>query len=72
VLNLDWTQVKAVDLLVLFQSFAPAGGVVKRVSIVPSDFGLQKIKEVRSARTRHEPQQPNAINSNGYERRSVN
>lgn len=36
---------QAVDLLVLFRSFAPKGGSVNSVSIYPSDFGLEQLKE---------------------------
>jgi len=45
VMRLDWTRVTAVDLLVLFRSFAPAGGVVESITIYPSEFGLQRMDE---------------------------
>ncbi|KAG2763368.1 hypothetical protein PC129_g6757 [Phytophthora cactorum] len=45
VLNCDWTRFRAVDLFALCQSFAPATGSVQNVTIYPSDFGLQKMKE---------------------------
>ncbi|KAG3118905.1 hypothetical protein PI124_g11569 [Phytophthora idaei] len=45
VLNCDWTRIRAVDLFALCQSFAPATGAVQNVTIYPSDFGLQKMKE---------------------------
>jgi len=47
VLNCDWEKLKAVDLLVLFQSFLPIGegGRIKRISIYPSDYGLRKMAE---------------------------
>lgn len=33
---------------VLFNSFVPTGGSIKRVLIVPSDFGVQRMAEVCS------------------------
>lgn len=43
--NCDWTRIRAVDLFALCQSFAPATGAVRDVTIYPSDYGLQKMKE---------------------------
>eukprot|EP01117_Protostelium_nocturnum_P006329 TRINITY_DN2284_c0_g1_i4.p1 TRINITY_DN2284_c0_g1~~TRINITY_DN2284_c0_g1_i4.p1 ORF type:complete len:681 (-),score=260.41 TRINITY_DN2284_c0_g1_i4:342-2270(-) len=43
--NLDWTYIKAVDIFVLCQSFVPSGGAIKSVTVYPSDFGLEKMKE---------------------------
>ncbi|XP_033638368.1 ESF1 homolog [Asterias rubens] len=43
--NMDWDRVTASDLLVLFNSFKPTGGVVHSVKICPSDFGLEKMRE---------------------------
>lgn len=43
--NLDWDQLRAVDLLVALQSFAPAGGVVKKISIIPSEYGAKRMEE---------------------------
>ncbi|KAE8907041.1 hypothetical protein PF005_g2346 [Phytophthora fragariae] len=45
VLNCDWTRIRAMDLFALCQSFAPPTGAVQNVTIYPSDFGLQKMKE---------------------------
>ncbi|KAG7383320.1 pre-rRNA-processing protein esf1 [Phytophthora pseudosyringae] len=45
VLNCDWTRIRAVDLFALCQSFAPATGAVQNITIYPSDYGLEKIKE---------------------------
>ncbi|RLN63498.1 hypothetical protein BBP00_00004113 [Phytophthora kernoviae] len=52
VLNCDWTRIRAVDLFALCQSFAPATGAVQNVTIYPSDYGLQKMKE----EAKHGPQ----------------
>ncbi|DAZ97199.1 TPA: hypothetical protein N0F65_003830, partial [Lagenidium giganteum] len=45
ILNCDWSRIRAVDILALCQSFAPATGTVKDVTIYPSDYGLEKMKE---------------------------
>ena len=44
ILNCDWTNIRAVDLLVVLQSFCPAGTALKSVRIYPSDFGLKAME----------------------------
>lgn len=44
VMNLDWTHVRAIDVLAIVSSFTPTGAV-KRVRVYPSDFGMQRIAE---------------------------
>ncbi|KAI1174655.1 hypothetical protein F4777DRAFT_552988 [Nemania sp. FL0916] len=44
VVNLDWDNIKATDLMVLFSSFVPHGGRVEKVSIYPSEFGKERMK----------------------------
>nr|SVE92883.1 EOG090X0289 [Moina brachiata] len=43
--HMDWDRIRAVDLMVVLNSFAPQGGRVKCVTIYPSEFGLQRLKE---------------------------
>jgi len=42
----DWDHVRAVDLLVLFQSFVPSTGLIQSVTIYPSQFGLEREQQV--------------------------
>ncbi|XP_042063032.1 pre-rRNA-processing protein esf1-like [Salvia splendens] len=45
VVNLDWSQVRAVDLYVLLTSFLLKGGQILSVSVYPSEFGLKCMEE---------------------------
>ncbi|KAF5895670.1 ESF1, partial [Clarias magur] len=44
VCNMNWDRIKAKDLLALFNSFKPKGGVVLSVTIYPSEFGKERLK----------------------------
>ncbi|KAI0099021.1 hypothetical protein GGR51DRAFT_403947 [Nemania sp. FL0031] len=44
VVNLDWDNIKAADLMVLFSSFVPQGGRIEKVSIYPSEFGKERMR----------------------------
>ena len=44
VVDQEWQHLRAVDLLVVLRSFAPKSGVVRRVTVYPSDFGLERMK----------------------------
>lgn len=43
--NMDWDKIRAVDLMVVFNSFVPPGGCVQSVTIYPSEFGTQRMKD---------------------------
>ncbi|GAB5362429.1 hypothetical protein AAMO2058_000796300 [Amorphochlora amoebiformis] len=45
VMHLDWDHVKAVDLLVLFQSFLPPGHLIHRCSVYKSQFGKERMEK---------------------------
>ncbi|KAG5855600.1 hypothetical protein ANANG_G00050790 [Anguilla anguilla] len=46
--NMDWDRLKAKDLLALFSSFKPKGGVVLSVKIFPSEFGKERLEAERT------------------------
>lgn len=45
VVNLDWSQMRAVDLYVLLTSFLPKEGQILSVTVYPSEFGLKRMEE---------------------------
>jgi len=45
VVGLDWDQLRAVDILVLLRSFCPSNGQVTTVSVYPSEFGKERMKD---------------------------
>lgn len=44
VVNMDWDNVRAVDLMAAFNSFKPANGKVNSVTIYPSEFGRERME----------------------------
>lgn len=54
-MDLDWEGVKAVDIYAALRSFLPAGGRIESVTVYPSDYGLQRMKEetTRGPQVRH-------------------
>src|SRR4051812_46082566 len=44
VVNLDWDNIRAEDLMAVFSSFLPAGGRLLKVAIYPSEFGKERIE----------------------------
>ncbi|KAF7591106.1 pre-rRNA-processing protein esf1 [Aspergillus hancockii] len=44
VVNLDWDNIRAEDLMAVFSSFVPAGGRVRKVTVYPSEFGKERME----------------------------
>ena len=44
VVNLDWDNIRATDLLAVFSSFAPASGKIRKISIYPSQYGKERME----------------------------
>lgn len=44
VVNLDWDNIRSMDLLAVFSSFVPTGGRILKVSVYPSNFGKERMK----------------------------
>jgi len=45
IVNLDWDNTRAVDLLAVFQSFVPSGGRIHKISVYPSEFGKERMQK---------------------------
>ncbi|KAH9316440.1 hypothetical protein KI387_025067, partial [Taxus chinensis] len=45
VVNMDWNHIKAVDLIVMMNSFLPKGGRILSIGVYPSEFGLKQMEE---------------------------
>lgn len=45
VVNLDWDNIRAEDLMAVFSSFTPAGGRVTQVVVYPSEFGKERMEK---------------------------
>ncbi|KAL6928646.1 hypothetical protein ACO0SA_001974 [Hanseniaspora valbyensis] len=41
--NMDWDNLKAIDLMMTFQSFVPKGGKILSLKIYPSEFGKERM-----------------------------
>ena len=44
VVNLDWDNIRAVDLMAVFSSFCPPNGRIKSVAVYPSQFGKERME----------------------------
>lgn len=44
VVNLDWDNIRAVDLLAVFSSFVPTNGRILKLSVYPSEFGKERME----------------------------
>ncbi|RCK56680.1 Pre-rRNA-processing protein ESF1 [Candida viswanathii] len=45
VVNMDWDNIRAVDLMATFISFVPKGGSIKSITIYPSEFGKERMQK---------------------------
>lgn len=44
IVNMDWDNIKSIDLMALFKSFVPISGRIEKVSIYPSEFGKERMQ----------------------------
>lgn len=44
VVNLDWDNIRAIDLMAVFQSFVKPGGKIHKISIYQSEFGKERME----------------------------
>lgn len=44
VVNLDWDNVRAADLMAVFSSFTPGDGRILKISVYPSEFGKERME----------------------------
>ncbi|KAL8951705.1 MAG: hypothetical protein Q9222_002353, partial [Ikaeria aurantiellina] len=45
VVNLDWDNIRAADLMAVFSSFVSSAGHIKKISVYPSEFGKERIEK---------------------------
>lgn len=45
VVNLDWDNVRAVDLMATFSSFVPTRGLIESITIYPSEYGKSRMAQ---------------------------
>ncbi|KAL8898125.1 MAG: hypothetical protein Q9192_002243 [Flavoplaca navasiana] len=44
VVNLDWDNIRAADLMAVFSSFVPVTGAIQKISVYPSEFGKERMQ----------------------------
>lgn len=44
IVNLDWDNIRATDLMAVFQSFVPTNGRILNIAIYPSEFGKERME----------------------------
>jgi hypothetical protein len=43
--NLDWDNIRAMDMMKVASSFVPTGGRIERVAVYPSEFGRERLEK---------------------------
>ncbi|KAK5576132.1 hypothetical protein RB653_007273 [Dictyostelium firmibasis] len=72
VLNCDWDNVTSKQLFILLNSFVPSGGHIERITIYPSDFGLEQMAREKSLGPNKEIwDSTNIITNNGLKESSI-
>ncbi|MCJ1454294.1 pre-rRNA-processing protein esf1 [Mycoblastus sanguinarius] len=44
IVNLDWDNIRAADLMAVFSSFVPTSGRIRKISVYPSEFGKERME----------------------------
>ncbi|KAN0027567.1 hypothetical protein ACTFIU_010532 [Dictyostelium citrinum] len=63
VLNCDWDNITSKQLFTLLNSFVPSGGHIERITIYPSDFGLEQMAREKALGPNKEIWDSNSIGS---------
>ncbi|GAB7343279.1 hypothetical protein MBLNU457_1335t1 [Dothideomycetes sp. NU457] len=45
IVNLDWDNIRAMDLMAVANSFVPSDGIIEQVSVYPSEFGKERMEK---------------------------
>ncbi|KAN0043432.1 hypothetical protein ACTA71_011088 [Dictyostelium dimigraforme] len=65
VLNCDWDNITSKQLFILLNSFVPSGGHIERITIYPSDFGLEQMAREKSLGPNKDIWDSNSIGDGG-------
>ncbi|OMH80681.1 Pre-rRNA-processing protein ESF1 [Zancudomyces culisetae] len=68
VVNMDWDNIRAVDIMMAFSGFVPQGGAIMRVSIYVSSFGKERMEKEKQFGPQYEQTENKEEKSKGKER----